>query len=164
MEKEFITLAVAVAGFYGIDPALFTRLIYAESRFDPAAVSPSGCVGLGQINLDAWPLAEWRWPIDDATDPLANLMQAGHIMRWLLEGYGHLPEPEFWQRDPYDAVAAYTLGHGTADKLIETAFLANPQHDWLDDLDEPVRDYVEYVATGKPSARWGDWSYEEALE
>jgi len=163
MEKQLITLAVAVAGFYGIDPALFTRLIYAESRFDPAAVSPSGCVGLGQINLDAWPLAEWKVQNGDATDPLANLMQAGHIMRWLLEGYGHCDEAALWYgKPPLDAVAAYTLGHGATDNLVIAA--AKDRRNWLDDLDEPVRDYVEYVAAGKNSARWGDWNYEEALE
>jgi soluble lytic murein transglycosylase len=42
-------MTVGVAVYYGIDPAIFYRLIRAESSFRSFAVSPSQAIGLGQI-------------------------------------------------------------------------------------------------------------------
>lgn len=42
-------MTVGVAIYYGIDPAIFYRLIRTESSFRTFAVSPSQAIGLGQI-------------------------------------------------------------------------------------------------------------------
>jgi len=42
-------MTIGVAVYYGIDPAIFYRLIRAESSFRTFAVSPSQAIGLGQI-------------------------------------------------------------------------------------------------------------------
>lgn len=42
-------MTVGVAVYYGIDPAIFYRLIKTESSFRTFAVSPSQAIGLGQI-------------------------------------------------------------------------------------------------------------------
>lgn len=42
-------MTVGVAIWHGLDPAMFYRLIRAESNFRSLAVSPSSAIGLGQV-------------------------------------------------------------------------------------------------------------------
>ena len=146
---NLILMAVGIANYYDLAPDMFTRLVYAESRFDPAAVSSSGCVGLCQINLKAWPLDEWVIKTDDPFDPYANLMQGGHILAWGLKSN---------YDDRCMAVSAYTLGQGRVNEL--QAY--NPLT-WWRDMDEPIQDYMNYVARGQESPRWGTWSWRDAV-
>ena len=57
-ELLLLGMTVGVAHYYDLDPDLFTRLVYAESRYDQQAVNGTS-VGLCQINLGAWPLEDW---------------------------------------------------------------------------------------------------------
>ena len=144
---NLIMLTMGVAGYHGLDADMFTRLVYAESKFDPQAVNGQS-VGLCQINLGAWPLEDWVVETDDPYEPYANLMQGAYILAWLMERYATAAR----------AVAAYTLGHGRVDELVsEYASL------WTLELDDEVRDYVLFVVFDSKATRFGAWSWRDAI-
>ena len=152
---ELILLTIGVANHYGLDADMFARLPYAESRYDQQAVYGQS-VGLCQINLGAWQLEEWVVKTDDPYEPYANLMMGGYILSLMMERY---KEPEFSDPyDPYRAVAAYTLGHGRLEELVDTF-----DHWWWDELDPEIREYVEFIVEGNPATRFGAWSWRDAI-
>ena len=152
---NLIMLTMGVAGYHGLDADLFTRLVYAESKFDQQAVNGQS-VGLCQINLEAWPLADWVVKTDDPYEPYANLMMGGYILSLMMERY---KEPEFSDLyDPYRAVAAYTMGHGRVDELVDTF-----DHWWWDELDPEIREYGEFIVEGNLATRFGAWSWRDAI-
>ena len=146
-ELLLLGMTVGVARYHGLDPDMFTRLVYAESRYDQQAVNGQS-VGLCQVNLGAWPLEEWVVETDDPYEPYANLMMGGYILSLMLER----------EVDRLQAVAAYTLGHGQVGEL-----LSEYGWGWFRELDEPVRDYVFFVANGDPSPRFGAWSWRDVI-
>lgn len=134
MASDLVTLAVAAATFMGLDPDMFCRLVQAESDWQVDALSPSGCVGLCQINMEAWKL-EW---VEEPLDPAWNLGKGAKILAWNLNyrlGRGVTGDEALRQ-----AVASYNLGHGAVNKL-----LRKHGDKWMDALDEPVRKYVEKI-------------------
>lgn len=136
MTDALLALALAAALRYNLDPALFCRLIDAESRWDVRAVSATGCVGLGQISQTAW-----NWKPDDPFDPQANLSMAAYILYWnWCYRFDAATDAERWRL----AVASYTLGHGEVNRLLETLGTA-----WETGLSWPVRGYVEEVCDGE---------------
>ena len=68
---------------YGIDPAMFLRLIQQESSFNPSAVSPKGAIGLGQL----MPATAQELGVDP-TDPLQNLEGAAKYLSQQLKRFG----------------------------------------------------------------------------
>lgn len=78
----------------GIDPRIFVRQIQAESRFDPAARSGAGAIGIAQI------VPQFH-PDVDPTDPVASLRYAATLMAGHLANYGG---------DYAMALAAYNAG------------------------------------------------------
>ena len=78
----------------GIDPSIFVRQIHAESKFDPAARSGAGAIGIAQI------VPQFH-PDVDPTDPVASLRYAATLMAGHLANYGG---------DYAKALAAYNAG------------------------------------------------------
>ena len=152
---DLILMAVGIAVKYDLDPDMVTRLIQAESGWDQWAVSSTGCVGLCQISLTAWPLKDWVVSTDDPFNVRANLEQGAYILKFCIDRY-----VKEQGESKSLAVAAYTLGHGEVDELI----IADPKH-WDDNLPEPVQDYVYFVvAAGHKSERWGNWNWRDAIK
>jgi len=117
----------AAARSHGLDPLMYYRQIYAESRFDPDAVNPkSGCLGLGQMNPKYWPEA--------TTDVKGNLELSAGYMAELLERYGG------YRR----ALAAYNYGPANVDKLTKAHGYA-----WFKHLPEETKAYARFISGGR---------------
>jgi hypothetical protein len=88
---------VAAAGLDAVGfAALFTALVNRESRFNPAAVSPKGAQGLGQL----MPSTAAELGVADPFDPEANLDGAARYLVRQLAAFG----------DVTLALAAYNAG------------------------------------------------------
>ena len=103
----------AVAGIYGIDPALLGAIARVESSGNPVAVSPAGAEGLMQL----MPATARRFGVRDPFDPVENVLGAARYLAYLsrrtdAEGARyHLPA----------VLAAYNAGEGAvvADEVPE---------------------------------------------
>jgi soluble lytic murein transglycosylase-like protein len=92
-----------------IDPDIAFRLVRAESRFRPAAVSPAGALGLTQLMPET---ASWLSPGTSRRqllEPRTNLRIGFRYLRQLLDQYG----------DARLALTAYNRGPGTVDRLLK---------------------------------------------
>jgi len=129
---EYEHIVMAHARSYDLQPELLAAVIYAESRFDPEAVSPAGAVGLMQLLPEtakgiALRTGGDRFVVSDLRDPEINVRYGS----WYLD---HL-------RDRYDgdlrlALASYHAGPGSVDSWLEEGGgIAFPE----------TRDYVEQV-------------------
>ena len=119
---------------YGLDPALFRRLIAQESRGDPTAVSGAGAEGLGQVMRDTA-----RDPGYGVT-PLAaeNLQDPAENLRFSAEYFAAMLN-EF--EDPALALAAYNAGPGAVKK-----------YDGVPPFEE-TQNYVSTILTGEGPLR-----------
>lgn len=94
---------------FNLDPTLLSRLIQQESGFNPAAVSPVGAQGLGQVMPDTardpgygiTPLAA-----EDLMDPAENVRFSAEYLSKMIEKF----------EDPRLALAAYNAGPGAVMK------------------------------------------------
>jgi soluble lytic murein transglycosylase-like protein len=75
----------AIAAEEGLDPRLLASLVWIESRFDPAAISPKGAVGLAQVMPDTAKELGIR-----IKDPLENLAGGAHYLSVNLKRFGRL--------------------------------------------------------------------------
>lgn len=108
-----------------VDPEIAFRLVRAESRFRPTAVSPVGAVGLTQLMPAT---ASWVSPGTSRRqllDPRTNLRIGFRYLRQLLDQYG----------DPHLALTAYNRGPGTVDRLLKEG-------------GDPDNGYTDFVLTG----------------
>ena len=92
-----------VAKKYEIDPALLRAVILAESRYNPAAVSPRGASGLMQLMPDTVE----RYKVSDVFDPKQNIRAGAQYLRDLLK---------LFDNDLELAIAAYNAGEGAVIK------------------------------------------------
>lgn len=69
-----------------LDPHFFARLIWRESLFDPAAISPKGAQGIAQFMPDT---AQLRG-LDDPFDPPKALAASARYLADLTRGFGNL--------------------------------------------------------------------------
>ena len=107
----------------------FTRLIWQESRFDPAAVSRAGAQGVAQFMPAT---ARWRG-LADPFDPVEAIAKSAKLLRDLRRDFGNLGL----------AAAAYNAGPGRV-------------RDWLAGrrgLPRETRAYVSLV-TGQSAEQW----------
>jgi soluble lytic murein transglycosylase-like protein len=86
------------ATHYGVSPHLLAAVVWQESRWHPAAISPKGAIGFTQLMPGtAHALAV------DAKDPAANLDGGAHYLRQMLDRF---------DGDVERALAAYNAGPG----------------------------------------------------
>ena len=102
---DFADIVLREAALAALDPDLIGAVIYAESRYDPAAVSPRGALGLMQImpETGAWIAQQLGLPEPAARDLLdveLNIRLGAWYLRYLLDRFG----------DPETALAAYNAG------------------------------------------------------
>ena len=87
---------VSAACEAGLPVNLFDALIIAESRYNPAALSPKGAGGLAQLMPDS----ARHLGVSNVWDPNANLRGGAHLLRALLDEFGRFDL----------ALAAYNAG------------------------------------------------------
>jgi soluble lytic murein transglycosylase-like protein len=98
---------VAQASDYGLDARLVVALVATESSWNPAARSPAGARGLGQL------MPETAAGLGvDPTDPDANLDGTIRHLSGLLRRYRSLPPQARFER----SIAAYNAGAGAVDR------------------------------------------------
>lgn len=100
---ELIEMADAAAIAEGLDPYLVRSMIQCESRFNPAAVSSMGSIGLLQV----MPQTAARFGVTRLTDPRENLKAGTKYLRFLLDRY---------HGDKAKAVIAYNSGEEALDR------------------------------------------------
>lgn len=76
--------AAAAAG--GIEPELLHAVVYAESAYNPRAVSPKGALGLAQL----MPATARMYGVTDALKPADNLRASARHLRDLMDRFGDL--------------------------------------------------------------------------
>lgn len=128
--SQFRPLISQAAMDAGVNVPLFTRLVKAESSFNPNAVSPTGARGLTQL----MPGTAKQMGVADASDPAQNLAGGAKYLAMQEHKYG----------DDARALAAYNWGPGNVDKWIRNG--ANPAA-----APKETRDYVQKIA-GRPLA------------
>ena len=82
----------------GVPVNLLDALVIAESRYNPAALSPKGAAGLAQLMPDS----ARRMGVGNVWDPNANLRGGARLLRTLLDEFGRFDL----------ALAAYNAGAG----------------------------------------------------
>jgi soluble lytic murein transglycosylase-like protein len=82
----------------GVPVNLLDALVIAESRYNPAALSPKGAAGLAQLMPDS----ARRMGVSNVWDPNANLRGGARLLRTLLDEFGRFDL----------ALAAYNAGAG----------------------------------------------------
>lgn len=101
---DIVSLCKQAAQEFGIPWTLLASQAWAESSFDPDAVSSTGADGLMQIMPATW--AEWAPKIgagNDPFDPYQNLRVGAAYLKWLLSQTGG---------NAYHALEAYGFGIG----------------------------------------------------
>lgn len=102
-QRPLADLVARSAADFGIEPRLALALAWAESAFDPRAVSSANAVGIMQLMPDT----ARRFGVRDSFDPQQNVRGGLAYLRWLLAYY----------RGKVDLVlAAYNAGEGTVDR------------------------------------------------
>jgi len=114
---------------FGLPPGFLARLIWKESRFDPAAISPAGAEGIAQF----MPQTAAKWQLENPFDPMKAIEASARLLNHLQMAYGNLGL----------ASAAYNAGERRVD-----AYRTRGRR-----LPAETRDYV-YSITGHPVTSW----------
>jgi soluble lytic murein transglycosylase-like protein len=103
IRKKVELLVRKLAPAYGIDPRLALAIIFAESDFNPTAVSPKSAKGLMQL----MPETAQRFGVRRIMDPTENINGGLAYLQWLLA---------FFQGNVPLTVAAYNAGERAVEK------------------------------------------------
>jgi soluble lytic murein transglycosylase-like protein len=97
--RRFAPIVARAARVHGVDEALVHAVIFAESSYDPDAISPAGATGLMQL----MPATAEQYGVRDLFDPAQNVSGGVRLLRDLLDRFdGNLEL----------ALAAYNAGAG----------------------------------------------------
>ena len=131
-EKELRALAAQMAERYGLDPAIFTRMIETESSFNPnARNSRSGATGLGQVmSATAQDPGFGVTPLRDRLDAAENLRFSAEYLSAMVRRY---------DGDYRKALAAYNAGPGVVDRVGGIPEIAETQDYLAKILGGPMR-------------------------
>jgi soluble lytic murein transglycosylase-like protein len=97
--RRFAPIVARAARVNGVDEALVHAVIFAESSYDPDAISPDGASGLMQL----MPATAQHYGVRDLFDPAQNVSGGVRLLRDLLARFDGNVEL---------AVAAYNAGAG----------------------------------------------------
>ena len=97
--RRFAPIVARAARVHGVDEALVHAVIFAESSYDPEAVSPAGASGLMQL----MPATAAQYGVRDLFDPAQNVSGGVRLLRDLLRQFDGNMEL---------ALAAYNAGAG----------------------------------------------------
>ena len=97
--RRYRNLVSVASHANGVDDALVHAVIFAESSYDPDAISPSGASGLMQL----MPETAKRYGVRDIFDPAQNIQGGTKHLKELLE---------LFEGDVELALAAYNAGPG----------------------------------------------------
>lgn len=105
----------------GLDWKLLAAISYQESHWEPSAVSPTGVKGLMMLtNATAA-----RMGVMDRTDPKESILAGAKYFLWLKKRFKkQVSEPDL----TFIALAAYNVGHGHVDDIMELAKSKNLPH------------------------------------
>ena len=95
--RRFASIVARTARVHGVDEALVHAVIFAESSYDPDAISPAGASGLMQL----MPATAAHYGVRDLFDPAQNVSGGVRLLRDLLAKFNGNVEL---------AVAAYNAG------------------------------------------------------
>lgn len=126
---------------YGLNPTLFRRQLYQESRFNPNAVSRAGAMGVGQI----MPKTANAYGVTDLSalkDPFFNIDLAGRIMK---DNLKHA------KGNHYAALAMYNGGAAAMKNYLKGNYKDLPKETW------------NYIDTIGDDDRWGEQKVNEAV-
>ncbi len=126
---------------YGLNPTLFRRQLYQESRFNPNAVSRAGAMGVGQI----MPKTANAYGVTDLSalkDPFFNIDLAGRIMKDNLK---------YAKGNQYAALAMYNGGTAAMKNYLKGNYKDLPKETW------------NYIDTIGDDDRWGEQKVNEAV-
>ena len=84
---------------YRLPPGLLQALVWAESRYNPMAISPAGAAGLAQL----MPATARELGVSNRHDPRQNIDGGARYLRQMLDRFGEI----------HLALAAYNAGPGT---------------------------------------------------
>lgn len=101
--SHIVALVKEMAPVYQVHPQLVLAIMEAESRFDPAALSPRNAKGLMQLI----PETMERFGVRSAYDPRQNIRGGMAYLRWLLA---------YFEGDIALVAAAYNAGEGTVNR------------------------------------------------
>ena len=96
-KKKYAPIIATVAAKYQLDPKLLHAMIYAESAYNPTAVSSAGAVGMMQL----MPGTARRYGVTNRRDPVQNIEGGARYMKDLLK---------MFNANIKLAVAAYNAG------------------------------------------------------
>jgi soluble lytic murein transglycosylase-like protein len=81
--RRFAPIVARAARVHGVDEALVHAVIFAESSYDPDAISPAGASGLMQL----MPATAAQYGVRDLFDPAQNVSGGVRLLRDLLDRF-----------------------------------------------------------------------------
>jgi hypothetical protein len=103
VSSKYDELIKQLAKRHNLEAALVKAVIHVESAFNKHALSPKGAMGLMQL----MPGTARRFGVDDAYNPIENMMGGTRYLRWLFDHF---------KGNIYHVLAGYNAGEGAVQR------------------------------------------------